>query len=73
MRKVLFVAAVAAAVGGTALPAGAATGTCFGRDRSAIIDAFFIQTGDTDGWGQLAAERAGNNSTMNREYRSNHC
>lgn len=72
MKKVLIASAsllglmsVAAAAGQPERPG------AFGRDRAAAIQGF--QADDTSPgaseWGHIAAERAGDNGQMNRDYR----
>lgn len=74
MNKMLLISAsalalmsVGAAAGQPADPGG------FGRDRAAVIHA--LQQEGAPGaseWGHIAAERAGQNGQINRDYRETH-
>ena len=72
MKKMLLVSASALALMSVAAAAGQpANPGAFGRDRAAAIHAYqddATSPGASE-WGHIAAERAGTNGQLNRDYR----
>lgn len=75
MKKVIVAGVVSlAATGAMAAPAFASAPIspgCFGQDRSTNITTGNIPPGPgASGWGHMAADRAGDNGTMNQAYKT---